>query len=152
MILTSNIHFSHNVAILPFLVKNDQLYLLGQIKDQDLRSVSGKIKKKESPIYTVKRELFERFDLVIKSSKLHYIGDVIERGEQWLCTQRLFIVDFTNKIKDIDSDYIWITPETLSESKDPLLHSMFLKGVDKRLFRKSRCTEECEVREGDVTS
>lgn len=134
----SNVHFSDNVAILPFLVKGDQLYLLGHIKNQDLRSICGKINKKESPIFTAKWELFNRFELVIKSNDLHYIGDVIESGEHWLCTQRLFIVDFTNKLKDIGEQYIWITPETLSSSKDPLLHSMFLKGVDKRLFKKTK--------------
>lgn len=140
------------VAILPFKVVDGQLFLLGRFEvcpahsdTFDLCSITGGMDVEgESPAFTAKRELLEEGGYKVSVEKLIYLGDV-RPSKQSDTTQHLFTVDLTGKEQgEIVGDgtfgeegaYVkWITPEQLSDGKDPMLHVMFVRAMEKRAFR-----------------
>lgn len=143
------------VAVLPFKIEDGQLYLLGRYEicpahsnTFELCSITGGMDVEgESPVFTAKRELLEEGGFKAKMEKFIYLGEV-KPSKQSDTTQHLFVVDVTGLEQGEivgdgtfgeDGAYCdWITPEQLSDAKDPLLHVMFVRALDKRAFRIRR--------------
>lgn len=143
------------VAVLPFKIEDNQLYLLGRYEicpahsnTFDLCSITGGMDVEgESPAFTAKRELLEEGGYSVPVEKLIYLGEV-KPSKQSDNIQHLFVVDITGKTQgEIIGDgtfgeegaYVeWITPEQLSNAQDPLLHAMFMRAMEKRIFRNKK--------------
>lgn len=135
------------VAVLPYKVEDGNLLLLGRREicpchsdEFELCSITGGMDVEgESPAFTAKRELLEEGGYNAPVEKFVYLGEV-RPSKQSDNIQHLFVVNVTGLEQgEIVGDgtfgeegaYVeWITVRQLSESQDPLLHSMFMKATE----------------------
>ncbi len=147
---------SEGVAIMPFKLEHSYLdvkvpKILGRYEicpshslEFELYSITGGMDKEgESPAFTAKRELLEETGYDVPVEKLVYLGEV-KPSKSSDKTMHLFAVNVEgyqqgeilgDNTKGEEGAYVeFITTEQLSGAKDPLLHVMFIRAIEKGLF------------------
>lgn len=142
--------WSESVAILPYKMKFNFLDVkvpefLGKYdvhpphsQERELYSITGSVEDNKSPVFTARKILLEKGGYDIPCEKFIYLGTV-NPSKLSDKVVHLFSVDVDGfkreDVVDKNGGYCEVVSvEGLSNSKDPLLHAMFIKSIGEGLF------------------